>query len=964
MISLKQVLVIGSACRMSTLKSCRSLLTIWLAVLCLPAWGETPDWSETLERISSGVVSLKVDVTRAFDTERNQSSQATGFVIDAEQGLILTNRHVVTPGPVRAKALFLNQEEVALTAIYRDPVHDFGLFRFDPKALRYIKPAELSLKPQLAAVGVEVRIVGNDAGEQLSILSGTIARLNRHTPNYGYGNYNDFNTYYIQAATGSSGGSSGSPVIDSKGNVVALNAGASSSAASSFFLPLDRVKRAADLIRAGKPVTRGTLETQFVQVAFDELRRRGLNEKTEEQFRKLFPDQTGMLVVRNMLREGTAADLLQIGDVLLRVNDISVTNFVPLEAILDDSVGQSVKLTVERNGQILDREITVADLHAITPAEYIQFSDGIFHNLSYQQAWHFNKPLHGVYIAMPGFALRTAGIPRSSVIVEMDGQPIENLDDMEAVLEQLADGEKFSVRLFSLEDPQGSVVRIVQMDRRWFPASRCIRDDQTGQWPCQALAKGPVQVPPDPVSAQYVEQDSRLLQKLAPSLVLVNFDMPYTVSGVGEQHYYGTGLVVDAERGYVVVDRNTVPEALGNVRLTFAGAVEITGKVEFIHPLHNLALLSYDPALVGDTPVRSARLGSVDQKPADKLIAVGLRADSTLVSQEVQVASWDPAYYPLSRSMRFRDTNLETLSLVTSPRSNDGVLADKRGSVVALWSSFAYESGKETRQENNGVPIDLVADMLEIVRTGGALRSLEAELRHMPLSVARNFGLSDAWATQMELHDPERRQLLAVVRTVAGSSSADVLRPGDLLLSIDGVPVTRFREVEKATQKDQVQVVVWRNDGEQTFDIDTMELDGRGVRRVVTWGGALLQAPYREMAAQRGIAKEGVYVAYFAFGTPVSRSGLDAGSRIIEVDGQPVADLDAFIELIRGRQDYESVRLTTVAWNRTVRVVSVTLDEEYWPAWELVYNGDWHRVPIITEPLSPATNSNNSNSDQ
>jgi S1-C subfamily serine protease len=913
-----------------------------------PAQGETPDWSETIERISSGVVSLKVDSTRAFDTGRNQTSQATGFVIDAEQGLILTNRHVVTPGPVRAKALFLNQEEVVLTPVYRDPVHDFGLFQFDPEALRYIKPTELSLEPQLAAVGVEVRIAGNDAGEQLSILSGTISRLNRRTPFYGYGNYNDFNTYYIQAATGSSGGSSGSPVIDIKGRVVALNAGASTSAASSFFLPLDRVKRAADLIRAGKPVTRGTLETQFVQVAYDELRRRGLKETTEEEFRKLFPDQTGMLVVRNMLPEGIADEQLQIGDILLRVNGTSVTDFVPLEAILDDSVGESVSLSLERNGQFIEREIVVADLHAITPSEYIQFGDGVFHDLSYQQAWHFNRPISGVYVAAPGFALSTAGIPRRSVIVEMDGQPVESLDAMEAVLAELADGDKFSVRLFPLEDPQGGVLRIVRMDRRWFPVERCERDDATGQWPCRELAEGPAPKPLKPVNAQYVEQDSRLLQKLAPSLVLVNYDMPYTISGVGERHYYGTGLVVDAERGYVVVDRNTVPEALGNVRLTFAGAAEIPGKVEFIHPLHNLALLSYDPALVGDTPVRSARFGSVDQKSGDTLTAVGLRSDSTLVSQEVQVAARNPAYFPLSRSMRFRDTNLETLSLVTKPQSNDGVLVDKRGKVVAMWLSFAYEQGKELYQENKGVPIDLVAEMLEIVKGDAALRSLEVELRHMPLSVARNFGLSDAWARRLEEHDPERRQLLAAVRTVGGTPAAEVLQPGDLLLSIDGVPVTRFRDVEKATQKEQVQVVVWRNDREHSFAIDTVALDGRGVRRVLIWGGALLQAPYREMAAQRGIDTDGVYVAYFAFGTPASRSGLNAGSRIIEVDGQPVADIDAFIELVRGRQDYESVRLTTVAWNGAKKVISLTLDQTYWPAWELVSNGDWHRVPVAT----------------
>ena len=58
---------------------------------------QEPAWNQTLDQISSGVVTIQVDSTRAFDTERNRSSQATGFVVDAEQGLLLTNRHFVTP---------------------------------------------------------------------------------------------------------------------------------------------------------------------------------------------------------------------------------------------------------------------------------------------------------------------------------------------------------------------------------------------------------------------------------------------------------------------------------------------------------------------------------------------------------------------------------------------------------------------------------------------------------------------------------------------------------------------------------------------------------------------------------------------------------------------------------------------------------------------------------------------------
>lgn len=905
-----------------------------------PAAVPVPDvedsrWTRTLERVASGVVTIQVDLTRAFDTEWNMSSQATGFVVDAERGLILTNRHVVTPGPVTATAVFLNREEVTLYPVYRDPVHDFGFYHYDPSKLRFIKPTELKLHPQGAQVGREIRVIGNDAGEQLSILAGTLARLDREAPNYGLGKYNDFNTFYYQAASSTSGGSSGSPVIDIDGRVLALNAGGSNAAASSFYLPLDRVTRALAAIQKNQPVARGTLQTVFGYTPFDEVRRLGLRNESEIEVRKKFPNSVGMLVVSEVQRGSAAENVLEPGDVLVRINGQLTADFSLLASTLDDNVGKTVKLSIERGGQAFERELPIQDLYEVMPDEFLEFGDAVVHNLSWQQARHINVPIKGVYVANPGYVLGAAGVPRGAVISEASGKDIGGLGDLEDALSKLGDNERITLRFFTIDDPKTAQWRSVRMDRRWFPARVCKRDDKQGTWPCTPWGQDGVAKKPEPATTTFAKTADPLINKLAPSLVLVNFDMPYSVSGVTERSYYGTGLIVDAERGLVIVDRNTVPAPLGDVRLTFAGSIEVPGRVEYIHPLHNIAAISYDPKLIGATPAKSATLKSVDVQPGQEVWAVGMRADGKVQSRSATVASVDPVGFPLSRTLQFRESNLETISLVNGPADYDGVLVDKSGAVIATWASFAYEAGREIAQENRGISAELLQEMLPLVRDDRALHSLEAELQPVPLSVARKQDLPDDWIRRLEQHSPERRQVLSVVRTVGGSPADGLLRSGDLILDIDGAIVNRFREVERSVQKPSVRVTLWRDKAVQVIEVPTVELGGRDLDRILVWAGAVLQKPHRALAAQRGIEPDGVFVAYFSYGSPATRYQLWAGRRIVEVDGKPVADLDQFIQAVSGREDRSSLRLRTVTWNGSVEVMTLKLDKRFWPTYEL-----------------------------
>ena len=119
---------------------------------------DSAQWQATVKRVSRAVVVIKTTGVRSFDTESAGSAYATGFVVDAARGLILTNRHVLRPGPVVAEAVFQNREEVPLRALYCDPVHDFAFFRFDPELLRFHDIAEVPLAPEAAQVGLEVRV--------------------------------------------------------------------------------------------------------------------------------------------------------------------------------------------------------------------------------------------------------------------------------------------------------------------------------------------------------------------------------------------------------------------------------------------------------------------------------------------------------------------------------------------------------------------------------------------------------------------------------------------------------------------------------------------------------------------------------------------------------------------------------------------------------------------------------------
>ena len=446
------------------------------------------------------------------------------------------------------------------------------------------------------------------------------------------------------------------------GHAIALNAGGAKAAASSFYLPLDRVVRVLKLIQEKKLVSRGTLQTIFRHRAFDEVRRLGLSSEAEAEIRATFPEETGMLTVEQVVPSSVAHEKLQPGDILVTFAGKYQTTFIPIEEFLDENVNEMVEIEIQRGGSSHTFTFLVEDLHEITPRRFLSMSGSVFHSFSYQLAKNASLPVGGVYLAQSGHMMLKAGVGAGCIIVSVGTVSTPTFDTFVDVMSSLPNGTRTSLRFVFSRDRHRVRTAVITIDRQWFPMSIYNRNDTDGLWhptPCVMPTTEYIPKPETaatPLSAKGKTDDMGLLQ----AIVLVTFNIPHLIDGICSSSYTGAGIVVDKTRGLVLVDRNTVPIGLGDVIISIAASLEIPGSVIFLHPVQNYAIVQYEPTLVGETVVNEVDLSSdTELLVGDSLDYIGIAHNFSVVSQKSVISKIDRLSLREFIPPRFRATNVE-----------------------------------------------------------------------------------------------------------------------------------------------------------------------------------------------------------------------------------------------------------------------------------------------------------------
>ncbi|KAK9479408.1 trypsin-like cysteine/serine peptidase domain-containing protein [Lipomyces japonicus] len=935
--------------------------------------GDSVEWQRTIEKVVRSVVSIRFAQIASFDCEPALVSEATGFVVDAERGLIMTNRHVVGAGPFTGFAVFDNHEECDVQPIYRDPVHDFGILRFNPADIKYMPVTALDLRPELARVGAEIRVIGNDAGEKLSILSGFISRLDRNAPDYGDLSYNDFNTEYIQAAASASGGSSGSPVVNIDGHAVAIQAGGSSESSTDYFLPLYRGLRALRCVQDDTPITRGTIQIQWLLKPFDECRRLGLTPEIEYAIRKEFPDGIGMLVAETVLPEGPSDGLIEEGDCLVSVNGEHVTKFIRLDEVLDSTVSSEIAVVVQRGGQNVNVTITVGDLHAITPDRYVEVAGACFHNVSYQLARQFVIPAKGVYISEPSGSFRLDR-DRGWILESLDDDPTPDLDTFISAMKKIRDRQWVVASCRNVQDMHSQNISIVYIDRHWASTFRmAMRNDKTGLWDFTQLGDSLPAEQLRPQSARFTEvrrTDIGQARKLIRSFVKVTCLIPLKIDGFPRSGKVGQGLVVDADRGLVVVARSIVPYDLCDVVITVADSIMVPGKVNFLHPTQGWAVVSYDPNLV-DAPIETAELRGHELERNTSTIFMGFNQNMRMVVAPTNVTDVTTKTAPANNvTPRYRVTNVDVIAVdtVLGSQCGSGVLVGTDGVVDALWLTYLGErhasNGRdvEYRAGISTVGVSAVLAQLRAGVTAPVVRILDADLCVLQMNQARIRGVTDAWIRKVEQANDDRHQLFAVRKltasTVSGPADKDHkrghnklrqsqqnqegLQEGDVILAVNGTTLTRISELDaacaNASGKDNwmLDLTVVRGRRQISLRVSTVPTTDIETDRVVIWCGAVLHEPHHAVRQQIKNLHSGVYVSGRMHGSPAYQYGVAPTYFLTHVNGVATPDLDSFLKAVVGMPDNTYLRLRIVTFENMPFASSIKSNRHYFPTIELV----------------------------
>jgi len=268
------------------------------------------------------------DQLEDFDTQAQPENSLGSGVIVSENGLILTNHHVIASADEIEVALS-DGRKLSAKIVGTDPETDLALIKVNETSL----PAITFASNNMLNIGDIVLAIGNPFGVGQTVTQGIVSALGR--------NHLGINTFenFIQTDASINPGNSGGALVDINGNLVGINSAIYSRNGGSmgigFAIPISIAQQVLEQIASNGNVTRGWIGIEA----------QDLSPELAESF-KLKSGQGALIagVLRNSPADKAG---LKPGDILLEIDEKPVfdsASMLNLIAVLKPNQKTNVKI--------------------------------------------------------------------------------------------------------------------------------------------------------------------------------------------------------------------------------------------------------------------------------------------------------------------------------------------------------------------------------------------------------------------------------------------------------------------------------------------------------------------------------------------------------------------------------------------------------------------------------------------
>jgi S1-C subfamily serine protease len=296
------------------------------------------------------------------DGAQEGEAAGTGIIL-TEEGLVVTNRHVVPANTTKVSVTLADGTELDdVTVVGRTNTSDsldVAFLKINDAKGKKLQAAKIgdSSKSQ---IGEPVVAIGNALGQfQNTVTSGILSGYGRHVQASGSSGEGVENLEgLLQTDAAINQGNSGGPLVNLDGEVIGINTAVAGGDAENigFAIPINDVKGLIDSVMKTGKLQRPYLGVVYIPLTNDIAKSYNLSVTRGAYIAP--PEVSG---TESIVADGPAAKAgLKAGDVITKINDTTVDQTNSLSAVVNKyKVGEKVKLTIVRDGKTQTLDVTL-----------------------------------------------------------------------------------------------------------------------------------------------------------------------------------------------------------------------------------------------------------------------------------------------------------------------------------------------------------------------------------------------------------------------------------------------------------------------------------------------------------------------------------------------------------------------------------------------------------------------------